>query len=61
LLGANLVSWHNLMVRIGHITLNERSDVFRWGLNQNEIFSVRTMYNAMITQVIFGTTVFYEN
>jgi hypothetical protein len=49
LLGENLVSWHNLVARIGHVTLNERSYVFRWGLNQNGIFSVRTMYNAMIT------------
>jgi hypothetical protein len=48
LLGDNLASWHNLVARISHVTLNTRSDVFRWGLNQNGIFTVRTMYNALI-------------
>jgi hypothetical protein len=24
-------------------------DVFRWGLNENGFFTIRTMYNVMIT------------
>jgi hypothetical protein len=60
LLGANLVSWHNLVARIGHVTLNDRSDVFRWGLNQNGTFSVRTMYNAMITGNIWDNRILWK-
>jgi hypothetical protein len=29
--------------------LNDREDIFRWGLNQNVLFTVRTMYNALTT------------
>jgi hypothetical protein len=33
----NLASWDNMVARISHVTLNNRSDVFRWGLNQYRI------------------------
>jgi hypothetical protein len=49
LLEDSLACWHNLVARIIHVRFNERSDVFRWGLNQNGILILRTMHIAMIT------------
>jgi hypothetical protein len=43
----NLQSWYDLVSKIAHVRLNEREVVFRWGLHQNGIFKVRTMYDAM--------------
>jgi hypothetical protein len=60
LLGDNLASWHNMVARISHVTHNTRSDVFRWGLNQNGIFTVRTMCNAMITGNVQGNQILWK-
>jgi hypothetical protein len=60
LLGDNLASWHNLVARISHDTLNTRSNVFRWGLNQNGIFTVRTMYNALITGNVWENRILWK-
>ena len=48
LVGNNLVSWYNLVARIAQVRLNEREDVFKWGLHQSGIFSVHSMYSALI-------------
>jgi hypothetical protein len=49
LLGDNLQLWHNLVAEIASVTLNDSEGIFKWGLNQNGAFNVRSMYNAMIT------------
>jgi hypothetical protein len=43
LLGDNLQLWHNLVAKIPHVTLNENEDLFKWGLNHNESFNVRSI------------------
>ena len=48
LVGNNLVSWYNLVARIAQVRLNDRGDVFKWGLLQNGIFSVHSLYSALI-------------
>ena len=48
LVGNNLVSWYNLVARIAQVRLNDRGDVFKWGLLQSGIFSVHSMYSALI-------------
>jgi len=32
LVGNNLISWYNLVARIAQVRLNERGDVYKWGL-----------------------------
>ena len=46
--GARLVSWNALLRRLGSIHLTAGRDVFRWNLHENGIFSVSSMYNALI-------------
>jgi hypothetical protein len=48
LVGNNLRLWHNLVGRIAHVRLNDREDMFKWSLHQNDIFSVKSMYQALI-------------
>ncbi|MFB5604543.1 MAG: hypothetical protein ACE5RK_09090, partial [Candidatus Nitrosomaritimum aestuariumsis] len=60
LTGDNLQSWYDLVSKIAHERLNEREDVFRWGLNQNGIFKVRTMYNAMTTGSIWSNRLLWK-
>ena len=48
LVGNNLVSWYNLVAKIAQVRLNDRGDVFKWGLLQNGIFSVHSLYSALI-------------
>ncbi len=48
LVGQNLTYWHELCASIVHIQLNQSSDSFRWNYHQNIIFSVRSMYLALI-------------
>jgi hypothetical protein len=43
LLGDSLQLWHNLVATIPHVTLNENEDLFKWGLNHNESFNVRSI------------------
>lgn len=44
----NLVVWPHLVARIAHMRLNDRSDTLRWNLQQNGLFTVCSMYCAMI-------------
>jgi hypothetical protein len=48
LVGANLHSWHQLVLRIVNMHLNDQSDIFRWSMNSNGQFSVSSMYNAKL-------------
>jgi hypothetical protein len=36
-------------VSVAHVRLNDGQDKFRWGLLQNGIFSVSSMYKVVIT------------
>jgi hypothetical protein len=49
-----------LVSKIAHVRLNEREDVFRWRLNQNGIFKVRTMCDAMTTGSIWRNRLIWK-
>ena len=49
LTGHTLTLWHDLVARISHVHLNDNADVFRWNLNQSGMFTVSSMYTALIT------------
>jgi hypothetical protein len=44
----NLQSWHNLILRLTNVHLRDRPDVFKWSLNLNGQFSIRSMYQAFL-------------
>jgi hypothetical protein len=48
LVGNNHTLWYKLVARVAHIRLNDEHDKFNWGLHQNGIFSVNSMYKALI-------------
>jgi hypothetical protein len=48
LVGNNLNSWYNLVARVAHIRLINTEGKFLWDLHQTGIFSVKSMYNALI-------------
>jgi hypothetical protein len=48
LVEANLQSWHNLVMRIVQVHLNDRPDIFRWSLKSDGQFSVSAMYSALL-------------
>ena len=45
----NLIRWHTLVALVAHTNLNEADDVFCWNLHQNKIFSVHSMYEAIVS------------
>ena len=47
LVANNLLSWHQLVSRVMNIQLQDQSDSFVWSLQQNRLFSVRSMYRAI--------------
>ena len=49
LIGHLFTLWHDLVARISHVRLNNIADVFRWNLNQAGVFTVSSMYNALIS------------
>ena len=49
LTGHTLTLWHDLVARISHVLLNDNADVFRWNLNQSGMFTVSSMYSALIS------------
>jgi hypothetical protein len=49
LVGNNLSLWYRLVARVAHISLNEERDKFVLGLHQSGVFSVSSMYKALIT------------
>jgi beta-galactosidase GanA len=48
LLGPRLAAYNALLLRLESIHLSEGTDEFRWNLHPNEIFSVSSLYNAII-------------
>ena len=44
-----LILWHDLVAQISHVRLNNNADVFRCNLNQAGVFTVSSMYNALIS------------
>lgn len=47
LVGQNVVNWHYQCASIVHIHLTEEN-IFRWNFHQNDQFSVRSIYLALI-------------
>jgi hypothetical protein len=47
--GNNLNMWYNLVAQVTNTRLTNMEDKFIWGLHQNEIFSVKSMYLALIS------------
>ena len=41
--------WHDLIAQISHVRLNNDADVFHWNLNQAGVFTISSMYNALIS------------
>jgi hypothetical protein len=56
--GANLQSWHNLVLNIANIHLNDQPDIFRWVLTSSGQFSVSSMYMAMMDSDIVPHNIF---
>jgi hypothetical protein len=48
LVGNNLALWLRLVARVAHVRLNGEPSRFIWGLLQSGMFSVKSMYKAMI-------------
>jgi hypothetical protein len=44
----NLTQWHRLVGWVAHVRLSDASNRFVWGLLQNGVFTVNSMYNALI-------------
>jgi hypothetical protein len=55
--GDTLQSCHELVSNIAYVRLNDEDDKFRWGINQNGIFTIRSMYNAMIVRNIWDNRI----
>jgi hypothetical protein len=55
-----LQSWHELVTNIAYVRLNDEDDKFRWGLNQNGISKVCSMYNAMIVGNIWDNRILWK-
>jgi hypothetical protein len=49
LVGNNLNRWYNLVTRVANTRLTNMEDKFNWGLHQNELFSVKSMYMSLIS------------
>jgi hypothetical protein len=48
LMGHNLQAWHNVVLMVAHVHLTNQRDLFVWGLHQNSMFSVNSMYRALL-------------
>jgi len=47
-MGANLQAWHNVVAMVADVHLRNQRDRFVWGLHQNGLFSVNSMYRALL-------------
>jgi hypothetical protein len=59
--GDTLQSWYELVAKVADVRLNNREDKFHWGHTKNGIFTVRSMYNAIIVQNIYERIGSYGN
>ena len=48
LFGPRQASWNALLLRLDSVQLTQGLDKFKWNLNKNGIFSVDSMYKALI-------------
>jgi hypothetical protein len=53
-------SWYELVAKVADVRLNNREDKFHWGHTKNEIFTVRSMYNAIIVQNIWENRLLWK-
>jgi hypothetical protein len=49
--GPRLASWNELLHKLASVQLVQGKDIFRWELNKNGIFSVKSMYEALIEAI----------
>lgn len=45
--GHSLMLWNRLVQEMAHIVLLDQKDTFRWGLQQNRSFLVKSMYKPL--------------
>jgi len=51
--GVNLQAWHNVVAMVTNVQLTNQKDRFVWRLHQNGLFTVKSMYRALLgTQAI---------
>ena len=48
LVGVNLQAWHDVVAMVVNVQLTNQRDHFVWGLHQNGLFSVKSMYRALL-------------
>ena len=48
LVGVNLQAWHDVVAMVANVQLTNQRDRFVWGLHQNRLFSVKSMYRALL-------------
>ena len=48
LVGVNLQAWHEVVAMVADVQLTNQRDRFVWGLHQNGLFSVKSMYRAVL-------------
>lgn len=48
LVGRNLSDWHRIVNSLLHVNLQEERDSFVWSLHSSGIFSIKSMYDALI-------------
>jgi hypothetical protein len=51
LMGANLRAWHDVVAMVVDVYLTNQRDHFVWGLHQNELFLVKSMYRALLYRI----------
>jgi len=49
LVGVNLQAWHDVVAMVVNVQLTNQRDRFVWELHQNGLFSVKSMYKALVT------------
>ena len=47
-MGVNLQAWHNIVAMVVYAHLTTQRNRFVWGLHQNGLFSVNSMYRALL-------------
>jgi hypothetical protein len=48
LMGVNLQTWNNVVAMVANVQLRNQRDRFVWGLHQNGLFLVKSMYRALL-------------